>query len=352
MTLVESSIDLYQDEDRLFESVLNVNFLKKLSSITEAENENTEEEKPADTAPAENNDGGEGAEQTEENKADNAAKTGIITRIKEIIGKAVEAIKKAIPNLFNKIREIVLKDSTIVKKYREALLTKGTLKGFEGIEDFAAPNPNFKVEFIGAKVKKFYDDMLVSADSSNYYGFVEDEKFLEELKKDTEETRKEMFFEKADKWVPGDDYNFDALIKSYYNYTKSQMFIEQSVKAIDETTRKTLEKVEKVYSNKASKEGLGDDDAQKLGSRLIQTIKPILEANKDWFKAARKVLVVCGSYAVKHVNEAKLNDAAEKEAEKIKNKAEAENTEKQESAILWLAGLSSDEYVNEQFAFI
>ena len=350
MTLVESSIDLYQDEDRLFESVLNVNFLKKLSSIREAEGNATEEEKPADAAPAENN-GGE-AEQTEENKADNAAKTGIIAKIREIISKAVEAIKKAIPNLFNKIREIVLKDSTIIKRYREALLTKGTLKGFEGIEDFAAPNPKFNPGYIGTKVRKFYDDLLVSADSSNYYGFIEDDKFLEELKKDTEDARKEMFFEKADKWIPGEDYDFKTLINSYYNYTKSQMFIEQSLKAIDETARKTLDKVEKVYSTKASKEGLGDDDAQKLGSRLIQTIKPILEANKDWFKAARKVLVVCGSYAVKHTNEAKLNDAAEKEAEKIKNKAEADNAEKQESAMLWLAGLSSDEYVNEQFAFI
>ena len=135
---VEDMIHIAEDEDRLFESLLKVEF-RKAEVIREADINSAQNNDVIDAevkeAPADNKD-----------NANDEVKKKVSERIKDILLKFFNAVKGLGEKIMNKIKQFIFSDNKLVDKYLTVLKDNNNLQGFEGIDNFSEPNLDWEFD--------------------------------------------------------------------------------------------------------------------------------------------------------------------------------------------------------------
>ena len=326
---IESIIEQTEFEDKLFESLLNIRF-RKAQVIKEAD-EQENKEQPAEAPAADNNTAP--AVDANTKAADSSTIRNIGTKIKEAWDKMINWFIKVGTNIANKIKEIFWKDNKVIEKYSKALENyKETLKGFDGI-------PDFKPAYLGADLVKEEDFLRLSnaCVSPNAENIEKAMEVIKNISKSIETKTKTYFMENQhNPWMENgnDDYDFGQAVK----LLKENRISENMIKAVKaaEARCKGVKIAEK-FARGNMKEALSMVPVKEMGDAC----KSFLTANTNYFKAIRRALIVCGSYAVKH---------SEQPAAETPEQAEAQQTAAE--SVAYLADLIHQDYMNEQFSFI
>lgn len=332
-SIVENMIQLAEDENKLFESILSIEF-RKAQIIREADlSDQTDSDDGEDVngAPAQaDQDTDDGASNTAANET---AKKNIFKKIGEALKKAWEAIVNALKKLVIVIKDFVTKDSKLEGIYGKALANKSNLNGFEGI-------PNYRpINFQAKPLKDIANEMADLADDVTEKNYFWSEDFVEkcdQVKKDCES----VLGEAVPKW-DGKDFDFSRAFKEL----ATQQLPADTMKVYKAFAKTTGEKVVQKGLSVAGKEVAGKvtdgnaAGATKKINALSGAAGAFVKTYGAYYKSLRHAIIACGTYAVR---------ASKKQAGAEATPEEQAKTE----SLVWLAGEHSDSYVDEQFAFI
>ncbi len=311
----ETALQLAKDEDKLFESLLKIDF-RKAQILKEADlDAQTDPDDGEDVAKM---DYSEGEEQTKE-----VVKKKIFEKIAERAQKILDWLKAALGKVAEKFKEFFYKDSKIVKVYGNALANKDNLKGFAGIPNFAAANLTAKLPL---------SEMADISDDLREGKFTEDAQWADKCDNLIDLSKKALDAP-VEEWNKDGSANYDfaAAIKilATNQLTKDVFTVYKKLADSGKVQDKLLAKLEKDESQSATK-----DEAQQYIGKIklaADAGKAFVDTYVKYFKALRQAMIVCGTYALK---KAKGADQATAES------------------VTWLAGLSSAQYLDESFAFI
>lgn len=339
--IMECNIQLCEHERMMFESLIELDFVSATNEavLTEAEAE-------------------------EKNKAaDGEKKVKIGEKVAQVIDNAIAAIKKAFANFIAKFQQISV--DRVVKKYSDALKKDGALNGFKGIEDFAMP-----IGFAFSDIK--YNSKKSEVEKStreNIIGDIEDImvnindldscKTAEEVNEAMDDIKNILDTSKEDDTDKEDDIS-DYFKKKEASFIPSQEDVTSSIDFFQKSPEKIRDAKKQVADittilNKIKREAkrerkIGNNELELAISKakydlVILLIKLINKGFKKEFEMAKKqiaayrrLIVICGKYALKNGN-SKSTDTNTSE-EKVNN----------ESALDYIIGESSDQYVYNVFA--
>ena len=310
----KASIEMAEFENKLFESMLKINY-RKAEILKEADGEEPAEEVKADATAAES-----------------AVKENIFKKIGAKIKEFFTWLAGLFEKLAGKIRQIIMSNNAVIKKYEEAIKKDGALEGFEGIKNFSAPNVKIDI----AKVNKLYTELEEMFDQGLWYSNDMEEK-VSEIKKEAE-----VILDKPVESWTGNGFDWNKAFVDLKAYADGNTIFGAAISSAKKIAAKPDSIIMKIKNIKTKdstfNQGL-DADAKKAFSNIREGSQILLDANKKYFKALRQAIITCGTYALKK-SSAKATDT---------NKEET----KQEAADLaWAAGLQSEMYLDEQFAFI
>ena len=333
--IIECNIQLCEHERMMFESLIELDFVSATNEavLTEAEAE-------------------------EKNKAaDGEKKIKIGEKVSQIIDNAIAAIKKAFANFIAKFQQIAA--DRVVKKYSDALKKDGALNGFKGIEDFAMP---IGFAFNGAsydkdeknnkdnrasRTAKF--EALYGIESLNTCKTIEEvNNIVDEIKetnKNLENKNPDSFYfhEEQKSFVPNSNDISDAI----YIFQEIPEYIKNAKK----TAADIITELNKIKREAKRERKTGNNELDLAISKakydiIVENIKYCNYITKKDFEMAkrqiaayRRLIVICGKYALKNANDKSSNTAEENEEEVNK-----------ESALDYIIGESSDQYVYNVFA--
>lgn len=336
--LVEDMIQLAEDEQKLFESILAVEFRKaqvlkedgNLSSQTDSD-----EGDDVNPAPAQ-------ADQDTGDAPDTQVKQKWYEKLKAFATKIWEGIKEAFRKFIEKIQTFI--QEGIVKRFEGPLSNNANLKGFEGIKGHAVADLDHPLNKPAELLDTLIGDM-VTKDA------IWDEDFTQKTKQVLDECNKCIQPNNTvDAWNKDGSANYDFK-KAINIWTTFPLNIYKN----------TYKKLANTAPEKIIKKGItlgqkGSEDAKTIGgsgynvagvseklSALSSATGTFLRTGAAYIKSLRRAIIACGTYALKANR--KTDKAAAKEEKKGEEPMNA-------SAIAWIAGVSSDAYVDEQFAFI
>ena len=332
--IMECNIQLCEHERMMFESLIELDFVSATNEavLTEAEAE-------------------------EKNKAaDGEKKVKITEKVAQIIDNAIAAIKKAFANFIAKFQQISA--DKVVKKYSDALKKDGALNGFKGIEDFAMPKG-----FVLSEDYYAYTDTSKSDNDGidrkyiNYlFDLLNKIKTVEEVREHmskmkqnldkeekSNETNEDLYFEKKQESFIPTSKDIESAIDFFQ---KSPQIIRDAKKMIADSVA-SLNKIKREVK-RDRKTGNNELDLAISKAKYDITLSYIKKNNMEFKKdfeiakrqiaAYRRLIVICGKYALKNANGKSTNtDTTE---EKVNN----------ESALDYIIGESSDQYVYNVFA--
>lgn len=335
---IESMLNIAEDENKLFESMLKIDF-RKAQVLKEADDDVIEGEY------REIKDDNKSEENEKSDSANNTAKVKMIDKIKEGLKKFFESVCNFFKNLATKIKEIVLSDNKVIKLYKDALANKDNLKGFPGIANFAAPNvgelPVGAMEALGT-------DFMTGE-----WGYDIDK--FKNACNDIVEASKKAISEKVELWNQDGNANFNfndafeefanklasgagTIYKSFAQYTNSKTMARFDKISNSKFYTKTISKILDNAGLDISVEDYLKLYKEALGA-FAPACKEFMSAYQGYFKGIRHALIVCGTYAIK----------ASKGKAGAKAKAE---DQAQTESLCWVTDLTSEQFLDEQFSFI
>lgn len=319
--ILESCIEIAENEHKMFNSVIECDFLEAANLLLED---------------------GEAAE--EKNEKNQEAKTTSFKQKLEIgVQKIIEAIKKAAANIIYKLNDLFKSDKKLVEQFGKNL-TSANYSNFPGIADFAFPSKIVSLDDIKAEeAEKFTEDFLGKVEANPASA-------LEELKKKSEERltaldklEEDNFGEKKEKWMP----NKDDLKLAVDTLTDGKANV--LIKSIKEKANNTIKTLEDVKRNSRASKKEEVAHAKYQGAMIAcntfsKEFKAYTNLVIKQVAACRKALILCGRYANKGASD---KDGSKESDEKIE-KVEGEIVE---SAIMYALAEASDAYVYESLAF-
>lgn len=317
--IMECNIQLCEHERMMFESLIELDFVSATNEavLTEAEAEE------------------------KNNAADDKKKVKITEKISHLIDKAIVAIKKAFANFIAKFQE--LSRDHVIKKYGEAAMKDGALNGFKG---FDCVKPKHVVKLDGKAIldinngtenQKTLNEKLAEIDKATT---VEEVNNIEALK--VEEVKEEDEFEEVQGYIPNTDgvkkclelFKGSAKVVAGAKATYAQ--IERDFKHLKQSLKSSTKSANgEVEVAKAKKKY---DIAVDYIKATNKEVKQSMEFAKKNIAFCRKTIVLCGKYALSN-----------KKGSTEDNK-NAEQTATEESALDYIIGESSDQYVYNLFA--
>lgn len=302
LCLAESMMSIVNDENKLFESMLHVQF-RKAQVLREKEGDENAIDAEVKDAPAETGTAVATTGNNSTSVVDNKAKEGFVKKAVEIITTLVEKIKAALKTFFQKIKRIVLTDNAVIKKFEEALSNNDNLKGFPGIPNFTEiPNPDLDIDdFIDIAVGNPSNIDINSLENS-----------INEIKRAKEELDKKAFtIENQNPWNKDGsaNYDFDSAFVSYkYNIEAENKTFDRICRIYDLFPKKLMEIVNGFINKKEKdKYNLTKDQYKVYYKSVTESYSAFIGSYKKWFKALRRVIIDCGSYAVKKANNPQEN---------------------------------------------
>lgn len=333
--IMECNIQLCEHERMMFESLIELDFVSATNEavLTEAEAE-------------------------EKNKAaDGEKKVKIGEKVAQVIDNAIAAIKKAFANFIAKFQQISV--DRVVKKYSDALKKDGALNGFKGIEDFAMPI-GFAFSDIKYNSKKSEVEKSIREDIIGIINNLNNCKTTEEVNKVMDEV-KNIFLDtsKEDDTDKEDDIS-DYFKKKEASFIPSQEDVASSIDFFQKSPEKIRDAKKQAADittilNKIKREikrncKTGNNELDLAISKakydlVILFIKQVNKYSKKDFEMAKKqiaayrrLIIICGKYALKNGNS------------KSTDTNTSEETVNSESALDYIIGESSDQYVYNVFA--
>ncbi len=321
-SLMEACIEICECDQNMFETLIEFDFMSEnnLRTMTESEA----------VALNEATDGGK--------------ISGIIEKIKEVVSKAINAIKSGAAKIVDKIMEIVRADKTIKKRYDDVLKIEN-LEGFKGIKNYTMAKPYQTMKNLPGITKKLksIEPTLKKISAEGYDGdFIRDIKDNvdgTELRLKADEYIKNSFYDKVDTFIPSGQqlaaikYGFDNIpdcikyVKEMAaSTTKELNAVKKYLKVQRRENKKDNPSEARKYAtmyNYVSKES---KDILKACSQYIGTLKKQLAAH-------RKAYIICGRYAYNYDKKKKG------EAEKSENTNESVNFAIAESSDAFVFGL-------------
>ena len=330
---VEDMIQIAEAEDKLFESLLKVEFrkaeiLKEDSTALVPTQKNDDDAIDAEVkdAPADDS-----------NNANDEVKKKFIERVLETIKKFFGAIKTLGEKIMNKMKDFFYSDNKLIDKSLNALQDNNNLQGFDGIDNFQEPNLDWR--FDDNSIGLFLKPMKQMLDHN----------FFIIITKDPEINKRD-----ADKIIvslnsalkkPVDNWNKDGSTNFQWDTAVSVLKDGKLTKPIFSIVRQmngflgTLNGLtaKSTYANSWS----NSSDTNKAISAYIDDAKDVAKnvfgTHVKYFKSIRQALIVCGTYALKKVS-SKSSDT----------QAIAASA----NMMAYMSGHESEVYLDEQFEFV
>ena len=347
LCFMEDMIHVAEEEQKLFESILAVDF-RKAEILREAQILNLDEadgvpksgwENAKDAsfkeAPAENSDDNKSDSTDSDNTSSDESKEAE-SKVNENIGKKIvnilvtigKKIKAAFEALIDKMKRILLNDSKVKDKYLKAINVEGILQGFPGIDNFEEPNLDFDIP------KDAIEEVLAP-----YTNIL---KYMDIIDKDSEETKK-----KVDGIIAG---YASACKKPVDNWNKdgnAHFQFEAAInKLLDGKITKPIFYICKMLEVRAAnaiqfRNNIiwGKEKFSAYFKESIELCKSTIAVSKKYFGSIRRALITCGTYALKKQN-ASLGDSHTALA--VQDAAD----------MAFMADMACEAYLEEQFAYI
>ena len=329
-SLLEIPIMLQENDQRMFESLIEADFI----SVT---NEAVMLEAEAEKANGE---------------ANKTKVQAIKEKISQIIETVISAIKKAVANFIAKVMSVIKNDKKLIDSYASVLNEKN-LEGFAGIKDFAFPKDfsdssvkNLTVSYLNdlADATKFINsDPTLDEMESFYKDLVE--KHKNEDKKDIDN----MFFnEKTAAFVPNNS-QISLMKTKLTNANDTLKNVKDQASRIIAILKDTKTKTAKIKTD-AKKDKNVDEETVKFAKASYDIVSYICNSGSKYISklvngvsrqigAYRKCWILCGRYAAKKAK-----------GEESETKATAESVALEEAMQIALAE-SSDIYVFERLGY-
>ena len=332
MSLAEANLQLINHEDKLFESLLKLEFrkaqiLKEDGDVSSQKDPDEGEDKPT-------------VEYSEGEETKTAVKENIFKRIVDALKKAFAAIGTAVKALFEKISAIFTKDHPIIKKFADAINNVDNRKGYPGIKNFRAANPDFS--FVPAFTR-----------CEEMYKFNSDGKLTVNPNDDSISKSLDGAFlssEEEENWIPKDNFKINP--DAFANNRAKEI---KSIKAIAIHNSKISDKdIEKEAAKLAKKFGNSKEDYTTVLSKMVHDMRELISTYQEWYKSMRKIIFDLGTYCIRNSHKAK-KDVATDNKEEAKTESFIIDNGKSVSiteALCWIAGEESDNYVNEMFGLV
>ena len=264
-------------------------------------------------------------------------------KIVSLFNKIINAIKQAAQNIIYKIGDILKTDKRLYNEYRH-VLTMENLKGFKGIANFTLPKKRIDAESlksvkVASQFTAEFNAAVLRADSKDAIDAVY-AKFEEKVEAE-EQTFKNLYKEEGNDpqatWMPT-----DPELKSCLAEMNSA---SETIKGIKTHSANVMAELNKLKSEaKSAKKSGGNDaiEAYMLNKKYIAASKTCSLFSREFkaytntaikqLAACRKVVIICGRYALKKSRGGK---------EEVQHN----------SAIDWAIGESSDLYVYETLGY-
>lgn len=334
-TFLEDMIQIAEDENKLFESMLKIEFRKaevvRESALHEDNDTIDGEYKEAsdDNTSTELTTTDNNSNNNSSDEADKEVNKKFIERVVEIFKKLLTAIQKAGENIMNKIKQFVYSDNKIIQKFKAALANKDNLAGFEGISNFAEPDLNWT--FDEEKISDYLDlmDQMVKQRTFIYGSKGQNKNTADEIIMDCNNA----LAKPVDNWNKDGSANFD------FNKATEVLASGRLSKPIFSLVRKVggiLGKLRAEDAKSSYAYGSGRELLKNYINDAREVSKKVLSTHVHYFKSLRQALVVCGTYAVKKAAAGNTNE---------ETATESANT------LAFVAGTISEAYLDEQFEF-
>ncbi len=337
MSLAEANLQLINHEDKLFESLLKLEFrkaqiLKEDGDVTSQKDPDEGEDKPT-------------VEYSEGEETKTAVKENIFKRIVEALKKAFTAIATAFKTLFEKISAIFTKDHPILKKFTDAINNVDNRKGYPGIKNFRAANPDFNFEAAFNKCDELYNKPFVPLDT-----IMKDDGVVKALEGAFLSDKEEEV------WIPDSNFkiNPDAFAN---NRAKEFKQIKLLATLLHTMNDKKIEKTaELMLKNPIFVAGGGDKESYKAAvTKMVKEMHELITTYQEWYKSLRKIVFDLGTYCIRTAHGAKKKNPEGNKEEEVKAESYVIDDGKSVNiteALCWIAGEESDNYVNEMFGLV
>lgn len=312
--LLETCIEINEMDQNMFETLIEFDFMSENNLRTMSESE----------AIAINE------------ASDKSKVSAIIGKIKEVIDKAITAIKSAAAKVIDKISEIIHADKHIIKKY-DSVLTLENLSGFKGIKDFRLPKPYLaEAKNIVTTFSDFRNELKdIKSASVNDLSRLNDKD--ESFRSDIANLIDNAFYDKRDNFIPSNP-EIDQ-IKNGMKNTKS------IIGTIKKSSAKTINELKRIKGlvKSAKKDDDGENGAQfkriydivsRYSKNILKGTSEFINVLKKQLSAYRKAYIICGRYAY-NKSKQKKGEADEKN----ENTNEAVNFAITEASDLFVFGL-------------
>ena len=336
MSLAEANLQLINHEDKLFESLLKLEFrkaqiLKEDGDVSSQKDPDEGEDKPT-------------VEYSEGEETKTAVKENIFKRIVEALKNAFTAIATAFKTLFEKISAIFTKDHPILKKFTDAINNVENRKGYPGIKNFRAANPDFNFEAAFEKCdelyhKHFFDIETVMKDDGGITKALEGA-FLSDKEEET--------------WIP--DSNFKINPDAFANNRTKEIKQIKTIATIFHTMNdKQIENGAEIMVRN-NKSGTADKESYKTAiSKMVKEMHELITTYQEWYRSLRKIIFDLGTYCIRTAHGAKKQNPEGNKEEEVKAESFVIDDGKSVNiteALCWIAGEESDNYVNEMFGLV
>ena len=326
-SLMEACIQLHEMDQKMFETLIEFDFVSENNLRTMDE-----------------------AEAIAMNEAADEAKTeSIKDKIIKAIHTIIDGIKRTIAQVINKFKEIIKSDQRIIKKYDEKLTTEN-LAGFKGIKNFAMPKDYSKesneferdIKSLGDKLK---DILKKNGEENDLDEFLKQSPLVlrisgDDAKEigDKAKSLRNGFEEKVDSFVP--DKKQLLTIKSKFKNTN------EDINNLKKTASSTIAELNKLIGLvKAEKKVAKKNDPNYNGTiakgynivykSISKALKVISKATASHINtmryqlsAYRKAYIICGKYALKKANgKSKESEAEDNTVEEAVDFAIAESSD-------------------------
>ena len=339
-SLLEIPIMLQENDQRMFESLIEADFISVTNEAVMLE-----------------------AEAQKANSEANKTKVQAIKeKISQIIETVISAIKKAAANFIAKVMSVIKNDKKIIDSYSSTLNEKN-LEGFAGIKDFAFPKNVDAKNFVSDKVVSYSDDLaklraeIMDDDATKESINDVAEKIIQKYKFDSKDDKKEnfnnekstidstLFEEKVAAFVPNNS-QIEVMKKKLSNANETLKAVKETAAGLIARLKAAKAAASKGMKNKEHEEfAVAADSASynvvsAMCKHATKVLSMAINGVSRQIAAYRKCWILCGRYAAKKA----------KGGEKSKETATAESVALEEAMQIALAE-SSDIYVFERLGY-
>jgi hypothetical protein len=319
---MECVLSIQENDAKMFDSLVNLDFLAATNEQTLLE-----------------------ADAAEANKAaDEKKKQNIVQKAIALIESAIHAISEAFSNAIKKVKEFFDRDAKFYKKYAD-VIKKANFSNFPGIKNFAMPKELISKSDILEKIQEKYNQCVAGVETSP--SKEEMDQWVEKYKGSEVEIKKEDYFDdKVDNFKP-ESGQISKILEVMENSSKTISDLKTSANKIVKdlnTVKSNLKKNKKykddnleIYSKKCKYEL-----ASKRAKDASKETNAIINIGVDQIKTYRQALIALGNYALKENKGAKT--------EEPKTEEEKQQATEEAAFMEYALGLYSDEYVNSVFA--